>query len=95
MNTLAIMKSQSAVNEYIAWAAMSDINIKASAYNALAQSGNQLAYSSSVKSIKRYTLQMGGYRSNCLILKLCESDWSEWRFKAVGQNLQTHHFQMR
>ncbi|MCX6255465.1 MAG: DUF1080 domain-containing protein [Bacteroidia bacterium] len=45
MNTLAIMKSQVAVNEYITWASDDNINIKASAYNALAQSGSPLAYS--------------------------------------------------
>lgn len=44
MNALASMKSQAAVNEYITWAAGNDINIKASAYNALAQSGSPLAY---------------------------------------------------
>ena len=44
MNALAILKSQIAVNEYITWAAGGDINIKASAYNALAQSGSPLAY---------------------------------------------------
>ena len=37
MNSLAIMKSQIAVNEYITWASVNDINIKASAYNALGQ----------------------------------------------------------
>ena len=44
MNSLALMKSNLAVNEYITWAASVDVNTKASAYNALAQSGNQLAY---------------------------------------------------
>ena len=44
MNALANMKSQSAVNEYITWASGIDLNIKASAYNALAQSGSPLAY---------------------------------------------------
>lgn len=44
MNALANMKSQSAVNEYITWASGTDLNIKASAYNALAQSGSPLAY---------------------------------------------------
>ena len=44
MNSLALMKSQSAVSEYITWASESDINIKSSAYNALAQSGSPLAY---------------------------------------------------
>jgi HEAT repeat protein len=44
MNALALMKSQAAVNEYISWASGDDINIKSSAYNALAQSGNPLAY---------------------------------------------------
>jgi HEAT repeat protein len=44
INALAIMKSQSAVNEYIAWTTSSDLNIKASAYNALAMSGSPLAY---------------------------------------------------
>ncbi len=44
MNTLALMKSQIAVNEYIEWASTTDLNIKASAFNALAQSGSPLAY---------------------------------------------------
>jgi HEAT repeat protein len=44
MNDLALSKSQIAVNEYILWASDKDINIKASAYNALAQSGSPLAY---------------------------------------------------
>ena len=44
MNSLALMKSNLAVNEYITWAASGDVNTKASAYNALAQTGNQLAY---------------------------------------------------
>jgi HEAT repeat protein len=43
MNALALMKSQSAVNEYIVWASGIDVNIKASAYNALAVSGSPLA----------------------------------------------------
>lgn len=44
MNTLASMKSQIAVNEYIDWSSNNDKNIRASAYNALAQSGSPLAY---------------------------------------------------
>ena len=44
INALALMKSQTAVNEYIMWTSGDDINIKASAYNALAQSGSPLAY---------------------------------------------------
>lgn len=44
MNALAQINSQIAVNEYITWASGADINIKASAYNALAQSGSPLAY---------------------------------------------------
>jgi len=44
MKDLALMKSQLAINEYISWASNDDINIKASAYTAMAQSGNSLAY---------------------------------------------------
>ncbi len=44
MNALALMKSQIAVNEYISWAGNADVNVKASALNALAQSGSTLAY---------------------------------------------------
>jgi HEAT repeat protein len=44
MNDLALIKSQVAVNEYIIWASNNDNNIKASAFNALAQSGDPLAY---------------------------------------------------
>jgi HEAT repeat protein len=44
MNSLSLMNSQLPVNEYITWASTEDINIKASALNALAQSGSKLAY---------------------------------------------------
>ena len=44
MNTLAAMNSDIAVNEYIAWSENPDVNIRASAYNALARSGSPLAY---------------------------------------------------
>ena len=44
MNTLALMNSEIAVNEYITWAASGDKNVKASAFNALASSGSPLAY---------------------------------------------------
>ena len=44
MNALAGMKSQLAVNEYIEWAGVLDVNTKASAFNALAQSASPLAY---------------------------------------------------
>jgi HEAT repeat protein len=44
MNALASMKSKAAVNEYIFWAANNNVDIKASAYNSLAQSGSPLAY---------------------------------------------------
>jgi HEAT repeat protein len=52
MNTLALMNSQTAVNEYITWASVNDINIKASAFNALAQSGSQSAYPVLLKAAK-------------------------------------------
>jgi HEAT repeat protein len=44
MNALALMNSQAAVNEYISYASSSDLNIRTSAFNVLAQSGNSLAY---------------------------------------------------
>jgi len=44
MNALAQMKSQLAVNEYIDWARDINVNTKASAYNALAQSASPQAY---------------------------------------------------
>src|ERR1035437_474200 len=40
MNALALINSQLSVNEYITWASINDVNIKASAFNALARSGN-------------------------------------------------------
>jgi HEAT repeat protein len=52
MNALATMNSQIAINEYIMWAGVDDINIKASAYNALAQSGSPLAYPVLLKAAK-------------------------------------------
>jgi HEAT repeat protein len=44
MNALADMRSKVAVNEYLFWASDKNADIKASAYNALAQSGSPLAY---------------------------------------------------
>ena len=52
MNALALMNSQRAVNEYITWASVNDINIKASAFNALANSGSQSAYPVLLKAAK-------------------------------------------
>jgi HEAT repeat protein len=43
MNTLASMNSDIAVNEYITWSESADINIRSSAYNALARSGSPQA----------------------------------------------------
>jgi HEAT repeat protein len=43
MNALSGMKSKVAVNEYIQWASVNDVNTQASAYYALAQSGSPLA----------------------------------------------------
>jgi len=50
MNTLALMKSALAVNEYIFWASSTDINTRSSALNALARSGSKLAYPVLLKS---------------------------------------------
>ena len=44
MNALAEMKSQAAVNEYIEWTSDVNVNTRASAYNALAQSASPLAF---------------------------------------------------
>ncbi len=44
MNALAGFKSQLAVNEYIEWSQVMDVNTRASAYNALARSTSPLAY---------------------------------------------------
>jgi len=44
MNALALINSESAVNEYIMWSSGIDVNTRASAYNALAMSGSPLAY---------------------------------------------------
>ena len=44
MNTLADLKSDMAINEYISWAQSDDENIRAAAYNAMAASANPLAY---------------------------------------------------
>ncbi|TFG43841.1 MAG: DUF1080 domain-containing protein, partial [Bacteroidia bacterium] len=52
MNSLAQIGSQLAVNEYITWSLSDDPNIKASAFNALAQSGSPLAYSVLSKAAK-------------------------------------------
>jgi HEAT repeat protein len=57
MKDLALMKSKAAINEYIYWASSADINIKASAYTALAQSGSSLAYPVLSKAAKDVSWQ--------------------------------------
>jgi HEAT repeat protein len=52
MNALALMKSQLAVNEYISRASDSNTDTRASALNALAQSGNPLASPVLMKAAK-------------------------------------------
>ncbi len=52
MNALAIMKSQLAVNEYVMWSGSIDVNIKASAFNALAMSGAKQANAVLAKAAK-------------------------------------------
>ncbi len=52
MNTLADMNSQIAVNEYISWTSVDNQDIKAAAYNALAQSRSPEAYSILLKAAK-------------------------------------------
>jgi HEAT repeat protein len=44
MNTLAAMKSEKAVNDYVEWFNKGDVAIKAAASNALAKSGAPMAY---------------------------------------------------
>jgi HEAT repeat protein len=44
INTLAILKSEKAVNDYIDWLAKGDTKVKTAAYNALARSGDLQAY---------------------------------------------------
>ncbi len=52
MNALAGMNSQIAVNEYISWTSTDNPDIKAAAYNALAQSRSPEAYSILLKAAK-------------------------------------------
>ncbi len=77
MNALAAMKSKIAVNEYISWASDSNVNIKASAYNALAQSGSPLAYPILLKAAKEtsYMWEPSGATTSLLTYA-----------KAVGQS---------
>ena len=54
MNALASMKSDVAVNEYIAWVSDVNVNTKASAYNALAESASPLDYPVLMKAAKSF-----------------------------------------
>jgi hypothetical protein len=57
MNALALMRSSKAVNEYIRLSSDINVNTRASAFNALAQSGSSLAYPVLLKAAKEV-----GYR---------------------------------
>jgi HEAT repeat protein len=52
MNTLALMKSDMAINEFISWSSDKNKNTQASAYNAMAQTGNPLAMPVLLKAAK-------------------------------------------
>jgi HEAT repeat protein len=77
MNTLASMKSQIAVDEYIAWAADKNVNTQASAYNALARSGSPMAYPVLLQAAKEvsYRWERSGATTSLLTFA-----------KVVGQN---------
>lgn len=77
MNALASMKSQTAVNEYITWAADNNINIKASAYNALVQSGSPLAYPVLSKAAKEVSYRWEHTGATASLLNYA---------KVIGQN---------
>ncbi len=68
INQLASMKSQVALSEFIMWASSDNVNIKASAYNALAQSGSPLAYPVLSKAAKEvtYTTEASGATASLL-----------------------------
>jgi HEAT repeat protein len=53
MNALADMNSQIAVNEYISWTSVDNPDIRAAAYNALAQSRSPEAYTILLKAAKK------------------------------------------
>ena len=57
MNSLAEMKSKSAVSDYIYWASATDENIRTSAFNALAKSGSPLAYPVLAKAARSVNYQ--------------------------------------
>jgi HEAT repeat protein len=54
MNALAAMNSKEAVEQYISWTEVTDVNTQASAYNALAKSGSPLAWPVLQKAAKSY-----------------------------------------
>jgi HEAT repeat protein len=69
MNELAIMKSNVAVNEFIAWSSNSDKSIQASALNALAQTGSPLALPVLLKAAKSvsYKWEQTGATASLLV----------------------------
>jgi HEAT repeat protein len=69
MNSLSLMKSQIAVNEYITWASTTDINIRASALNALALSGSKLAYPVLLKAARAVSYRWEATGATSSLLK--------------------------
>ncbi len=72
MNALAVMKSQLAVNEYIEWARDINVNTKASAYNALAQSASPQAYQVLSKAAGDAMYRWDHTGCNICIAELCK-----------------------
>lgn len=69
MNSLALMKSDGAVNEFIAWYSNGDKNIQTSALNALAQTGSPLALPVLSKAAKAvsYNWERSGATASLLV----------------------------
>ena len=69
MNTLAAMKSDIAVNEFIAWSSNNDKSIQTAALNAMAQTGSPLAFPVLLKAAKKasYRWEQSGATESFLV----------------------------
>jgi HEAT repeat protein len=102
MNSLAVMKSQLAVNDYIYWSSNDDVNIRASAFNALAGSGSPLAYpvllqaaksvfyhwdpSGATSALLRYAKNVGQNGDSKTMDKICKLVMSKCNDRLTMQN---------
>ncbi len=85
INALADMNSQIAVNEYISWTLVENPDVKAAAYNALAQSRSSQAYPILLKAAKENQFRWERTGATSALLKYAENAGAYGNIKTMDK----------